>query len=198
MAETKKRSARADRKSDWKSRNDRGPHKAVLPSGMEVSFVIPNETQLIRAELLPERLMEIAVVTSAYPGGADGYMEAVAVGAVNAPPEQRDVAQANLKTTVQQGLELRDWLVAEMLVDPKVTVEEVAAGDFPDLDIEMLIEFAERRRNTDARGNRLPIAVLEEYARFRDDTDGDSDREPGGSDRPDDPGIDAGPDSGDV
>jgi hypothetical protein len=194
MAPTTRASSRTDRKNDWKSRNDRGPHTATMPSGMTLEFVLPNETELIRADMLPNRLTEIAMISAAFPGGADGYMETIAYRTVNAKPDEREAAQAHLKETVKQGLELRDWLVSHMLVDPTVTPEEVAAGDFPQADIDMLIEFAERRRNTDAAGKRLAIVVLEEFARFRDVVDGDPDREPGRSDEPVVSGADAGAD----
>lgn len=193
---TKSKSRTADRKAAWKDRNDRGPHTASFPSGVDLTFVIPNETQLIRADRLPDHLTELAAYSAAYPGGADAYMEDVALAASrsNGDPE----AANRLKETVQRGLELRDWLIAEMLVDPKVTPEEVAAGDFPDADIAMLLEFAERRRNTDAAGKRLPIVVLGDFARFRDDGVDRTDGEARGGDTDDVPGPDAGPDGGAV
>jgi hypothetical protein len=206
----KKSSPTADRKAAWKQKNDSGPHKATFPTGTELVFVIPNETMLIRADKLPEHLTEIALYAAAYPDGAEGYMADVAVRAsrtsdvaVRASRTSDDAvadaaAQARLKKAVKDGLELRDWLVAEMLVEPKVTPEEVAGGDFPQADIEMLIEFAERRRNVDAAGNQLPIVLLEDFARFRDVNGSQPDRESGGGDEQVVSGADAGSDGGAV
>lgn len=196
MSTTARKPRTADHKSVWKSKNDRGPHTAVFPSGVELTFILPDETALIRADKLPDRLMEIALFSAAYPDGVEGYMADVAVRAVNSPDDAE--ANARLKKSVKDGLEMRDWLVAEMLVDPEVTPEEVAAGEFPKADIEMLLEFAERRRNTDAAGNRLPIVVLEEYARFRDLPGGGTGGELGEGDEPAVQGAGVGADGGEM
>jgi hypothetical protein len=150
-------------KAAWKKKGDRGPHDATLPSGVVVKFLIPDSAALIRSDKLPESLTEIAVRAAAYPGGADGYMEDLAVRAVTGDT----IDNALLSKAIRDGLELRDWLVAYMLVEPTVEPEDVK--DMPELDVEMLMEFAERKRDTDAKGVRLPIVMLEVFARFRDE-----------------------------
>lgn len=166
----------------WFARNDRGPHTATLPSGQTVRFMVPDSNALIRADRLPERLLEIALMSAAYPDGTDGYMADMAVGALRGDVDTTKLAQA-----FKDGLELRDWLISEMLVDPAIDPADVAEGLVPQGDIDMLIEFAERRRNSDHEGVRLPIAVLEEFDRFRNvegGPTGDAAREGDGGDVP--------------
>lgn len=174
-----KPSAAEQRKLAWKKKNDAGPHRATLPSGMEVTFVIPDSSQLIRADMLPERLAEIAIMAAAYPDGVEGYVQDLGFAAMRGDNVED---KSRLKDALSHGLALRDWLVSKMLVDPPVSVEEVAAGDFPAADIEMLIEFAERRRNQDANGVRLPIVILEQQQPFLVVAPSDEGDIPGGED----------------
>lgn len=155
-------------KAGWVARTDRGPHTATLPSGMEVVFVVPDSSALLRSSRLPDSLMEIAIMTAAYPDGADGYMGDLATHALMDPEQMPKLAKA-----VKDGLELQDWLISHMLVEPQVEPDDVKS--LPEKDVEMLIQFAERKRDTDAKGVRLPIAMLEVYAQFRDERSGDED-----------------------
>ncbi len=163
----------ANGKAAWAARSDRGPHTATLPSGQQVQFLIPDSNALIRADRLPDELTEIAIMASAYPDGADGYMGDLAVRATTDQAEM-----SKLKTTIKQGLELREWLVAHMLVEPEIDPEDVAS--LPPGDVSMLLEFAERKRDTDSVGVRLPIVMLEVYARFRDEQPGAPNDDSGG------------------
>jgi hypothetical protein len=70
-------------------------------------------------------------------------------------------AQETVAGLLRQGLELTNHLIAEMLVEPEVTPEDVASGMFHELDLRMLIEFAQRVRDRDAAGKKLPIVVLD-------------------------------------
>jgi hypothetical protein len=174
-ASTRSRKPAADAlKTAWKQTNDAGPHKATLPSGTTVTFQIPNSTALIRADMLPDRLAEIAIMAAAYPDGAEGYLADLGIAAMRDPNEA-----SRLKRALREGIELRDWLIAEMLLEPKLSPAEVASGDYPQPDLDMLIEFAERRRDTDAAGVKLPITVLEELATFRAGENGSADGEAG-------------------
>lgn len=188
---------KSDRKAAWAALSDRGPHTAALPSvdadgnHTTVEFIVPGSNALIRAGLLPDRLMDVAVFSAAYPDGAEGYVADLAVSAYRDPSEMPKLAAA-----VKDGLELSDWLVSHMLVDPVVTPDEVSM--FPPADIAMLLEFAERKRNTDAEGKVLPIVVLEDFARFPDGLGGAADVGVGGSDRDVVSVADSGFDGGDV
>lgn len=178
----------SDLKDAWKARTDRGPHKAVLPSGIEVTFIVPNSNELIRADRLPDRLAQMAIMAASYPDGTQGYLGDLAVSAIH-----DEDAAVKLKAALKDGLELHDWLISHMLVAPKLTAEEVGSGDFPQPDLEMLIEFAERRRDTDAAGTKLPIVVLETLATFRDGAAGGTDAAAGANGAPaaDEPAVGA-------
>jgi hypothetical protein len=162
-----------------------------LPSGHEVSFVVPDSNALIAARRLPEELTEIALYAASYPDGAEGYINDLSVRVAMADtPEARE----KLNRAVSEGISLGRWLVAYMLVDPEIGVDDVP--ELPPMDVRMLLEFAERKRDTDAQGVRLPIALLEEYARFlhepgRAPADGN-----GGGEHPGVPEPDRGADEG--
>lgn len=177
--------------ADWKARSDRGPHQATLPSGSVVSIIVPDSNALIRSGRLPERLNEIAVMAAAYQDGAEGYVSDLAFRVVaGTDDEAKGKASAKLAEALKDGLELRDWLVSHMVVSPAIRPEDVT--DLPDQDVEMLLEFAERKRNTDASGVKLPIMVLEEFARFRGGRDGAAGAASRESDRGDVPVADDG------
>lgn len=160
-------SKQTDSKTAWKQRNDAGPHTAVFPSGATLTFIIPDDSALLRAGRLRDELRTTAILCAGHPGGAEGYMgDLVTHAMLDAEREQRVVQ------TIEQGLEIQSELVAEMLVSPKVTAAEVASGEFPSMDIRMLVEFAERRRDTDAVGNRLPVIQLSDWAGFRGERNG--------------------------
>lgn len=162
MTEKTAVSLKPDGKGAWRKRNDAGPHLAVFPSGATLKFRIPDQGTLLRAGRLPQRLRETALMCAAHPEGAEGYMRDLVMAATVSTERNETVSQA-----IEDGIALGHELVAEMLVEPQVTPEEVEAGQFPELDVKMLLEFAERRRNVDAAGNRVPVIVLHEWATFR-------------------------------
>ncbi len=141
----------------------------MFPSGATLTFRIPDSGALLRSGLLPDRLRTTALLCAAHPEGPDGYMADLVMQAVVSAERSELVSRA-----IEDGMGLANVLVAEMLVKPEVTVEEVASGAFPELDIKMLLDFAERKRNTDAAvpPNRLPITVLSGWATFRDERPG--------------------------
>ena len=191
MAETQTSPPQPNGKAAWKARSDRGPHTATLPSGQVVEFIVPHSNELVRANRLPDHLTEIALMATAYVDGAEGYMGDLAMRALTDSTQMERVSKA-----VQEGLELRDWLVATMLIEPRVEVEDVR--ELPEADVAMLLGFAERRRNEDAKGVRLPIVVLEEFDRFRDEPGSGPDDGPGGGDGAGVPVADAGVDGAPV
>lgn len=181
----------ADGKAAWAARSDRGPHKATLPSRTVVEFIVPDSNALIRADMLPDHLSDVAVMAAGYPDGADGYFEDLSRVALRDPSQM-----PTLRRSIKEGLELRDWLVAHMLVEPSIDPEDVVG--LPERDVAMLVDFAERRRNEDADGVRLPIVLLEEYARFRDGSGGRASDGVGEGVGAGVPGADGGSDGGDV
>ncbi len=154
--------SKCDGKAAWKQRSDRGPHTATLPSGQRVTFLIPDTGALIRSGRLPEQLKRLALLCAAHPDGPEGYMEDLLAIAI-----RQGRLEETLERSIQDGLELSYHLISEMVVEPAVSVDDVRSGELPELDLRMLMQFAERKRNLDADGNRLPILLLDEWATFR-------------------------------
>lgn len=166
MSKTKTR-PRLVTKSRWLAANDAGPHYAVLPSGLDpdgdhsyVRLTVPDPAALTRSGKLPKELHEAAVVFANHPDGPDELMREIVVSAA-----VRGAGQDALARLISAGEELGYHLIAEMLVEPEITVEE--AKTLPEMDRRMLLGFAERRRNVDAAGNRLPIITLDDWLSFR-------------------------------
>jgi hypothetical protein len=157
-----KRAQRPSSKDAWFASNDRGPHTAVLPSGAVVRITIPDSSRLALTGALPVDLRETALLVAAHPEGAEGYFGDLVSAAIIRGKMEEAVTRA-----IELGMRLTHELVAGMVVEPEISAEDVASGALPELDLRMLLEIAERRRSTDAVGNKLPIVTLEEYARFR-------------------------------
>jgi hypothetical protein len=156
-------------KSRWTKANDVGPHLAVLPSGLSadgnheyVKFIIPDPAQLLRTGRIPNHLREAAIVFTSHPDGTDEMMRELVMTAAFRGP-----GQDTITNVISAGHDLAHVLVAEMVVEPEITAEEVAGGVIPELDVRMLLEFAERLRKVDAAGNELPIITQDEWATFR-------------------------------
>lgn len=173
-------------KADWALANDRGPHVATLPTGSTVKFELADAGMLLRSGKLPQHLRVTAQLAIAHADGIDGYFQDLVQAAIFRGGD----AQTTIAGAIQQGVELSHHLISEMLVQPEVTPEEVASGMFHELDIRMLLEFAERRRDTDAAGNKLGIMLLdpERWARFRDGAGNAAGAADDGADGPDVPG----------
>lgn len=185
-------------KSRWLAANDAGPHYAVLPSGLDpdgdhsyVRLTVPDPAALIRSGKLPKELQEAAVVFANHPDGPDELMREVVVAAA-----LRGAGQDALARLIASGEELGYHLIAEMLLEPEITVEE--AKTLPEMDRRMLIDFAERRRNVDAAGNRLPIITIDDWLSFRARPDDDAGAGARGENGAEPAGDVSEPDGGDV
>lgn len=183
-------------KAAWKLANDRGPHVATLPTGCVVEFELADLAMLVRAGKLPEHLRVIAQLAVAHADGIEGVFEDLVQTAILRGAD----SQATIAAIIDKGLELSHHLVAEMLVHPKVEPSEIAEGMFHELDIRMLLEFAERRRDTDAAGVKLGIMLLDPttWATFRAGAGDAQGAAHGGADGADVPGDVPDADRGDV
>lgn len=180
-------------KTAWLKANDAGPHLAVLASGTVVKFRIPDSSALLRSGHLPDALRDAAVIFTSHPEGTDELMrELVITAAIRGP------GQDTLARMIQAGKDLTPYLISDMLVEPKISPEEIADGLLPDLDVKMLLEFAERRRNVDAAGNELPIITLDAWAIFRREPVREAGARAGGEDGSESAADLPDPDPGDV
>jgi hypothetical protein len=137
-------------KSAWKKA---AVHTVTLPSGMEVDITVPSLSKLAKLGKL-----ENALLSDATPAPIEGQ-EVVAPNP-DAPPtvEERKKALADLA-------DFQSWLVSITLVDPKLTPEEVLEY-VPTEDLEVLVEFATRKRDMDVKGHHL--GGLEKSADWRE------------------------------
>lgn len=122
-------------KSNWKK--SRVHEGITLPSGVAVDIQIPNLPALVRGGALPNDLLEVAT---------------------------KAAVSGEVPSDLLEKLDdYHKFLVAKTVVKPEVSEEEV--NDLPTEDIEMLVGFATRARDTDAIGHH--IAGLEKVAEFR-------------------------------
>ncbi len=143
-------------KSAWAKR---AVHAITLPSGMAVKIRIPNLGQLIKRDMIPQRLQGVAL-QQILTGAALGPDTA---GAENgASPEEKVEAQREM---VRGLIELTEWLVVEMVVEPKIELDDLPG--FPQEDLDMLVSIAQRERDTDALGVRLGVTALSRWEVFR-------------------------------
>lgn len=150
----------------WKQK---GVHQATLTTGAEVSIRIPNLAQLVKHDAIPESLRAAALREISTDGMHDhATLTREEVGAL---------------------YQLYEFLVVEMLVDPKlappvfemhpkeegseelveVCVDRGDVEHLPAEDLDLLIALATRQRNTDALGRVLGVMPLSRLATFREE-----------------------------
>lgn len=139
----------------------RGIHTVHLPSGAKVQIKFPDLSRLIRSNLLPEGL-RAAALRQAF----DDLEMPAPADATPMTEEQRKTQIEERFKMAQELVELVDFLLLEMMVEPKLTREEV--GEIPGEDRDMLAAIAQRERSVDARGVRLGVAPLEAFHEFRE------------------------------
>lgn len=116
-------------------------HNVVLPSGAEVTIIVPNLPALVKTGQVPNDLIESAV----------------------------GVMQGTVEITAELLAEQADFytkLVALTVSEPAITESDVA--DLPYEDVEMLAEIATRQRDVDALGRHLAgLHTSKEWRTFR-------------------------------
>ena len=168
----------ADSADQWAGRR---LHKVVMPSGQKAVVQFPELGMLVLANAVPDDLVELARAELTHRGGVTAaYGEQVAAALKTpspgeAAPTDADAesagaeAEETVRALTDQLGRLLKWLVAEhVLVDPKVTVDQLADDRFPLADLDWLYGVAMRRVDEDALGRRLGVARLDEFATFRD------------------------------
>lgn len=120
----------------------------VLPSGAVITVRIPNLAKLAQSGEIPNELVDIAAAAEQ---AGDRDMPADAL---------------------EKLAKLQDFLVAETVVAPKITPDEVSK--LPAEDLPFLAEIAYRQRDVDAVGNSIAgLDKLAKYATFREEYDSD-------------------------
>lgn len=138
-------------KSQW---GKKGTHPVTLPSGAEVDIRIPDLSRMAQQGTLDNELLKDATPP---PDPNAEYLADEPPPAKT--PEERKAALAELG-------KFNAWLVSITVVSPKVTPEEAADPEIvPTEDLEVLVEFATRRRDVDVVGHH--IGGLETNAAWR-------------------------------
>lgn len=132
----------------------KGHHTITLYSAETIEIAIPNLAMLIRIGLVPLRLRAMAM--------------RAARGEEMLPPakdeKSEDVSDEEWGE-LQKMVELLDFLIMQMVLNPKLSQEDVDA--IPTEDRELLIAIAQRERDTDAVGRRLGVEPLYRWETFR-------------------------------
>ena len=116
----------------------RKTHEVTLPSGVQVTVQIPNLALLIKTGKLPNHLLEQAL--------------------------ELQTKSKVTKEDLEDQYELFRQLVVLTVLEPALTPEDV--DELPFEDVEMLVQFAMRERDTDAVYHHL--GGLETVESFRD------------------------------
>lgn len=150
----------ADSVDQWRGRNQ---HKVVLPSGAKAVIQFPELGPLVLANALPDDLTELARKEITHEMGLIG---AYAEGLTELDPEKPEDLEKARELTAEFSRLLK-WLVAEhVVIEPKITIEDLSEETFPLQDLDWLYGIATRRVNEDALGRRLGIARLDMLATF--------------------------------
>ncbi len=117
----------------------------TLPSGAIVSIKLPNLSQMIKAQTLPNELVEAALRQQVQPG------------------EDANKPKPLTREDLEQDWDFVEFIVPITLHTPKITAEDVK--DLDPMDTTMLANFAARRTDIDAVGHQL--GGLDTQASFR-------------------------------
>jgi len=150
----------ADSLDQWRGRNQ---HRVVMPSGARAIIQFPELMPLVLGNAVPNDLVEFARQEITHELGMIGAYAEKIVELDTDKPEDLEKAKEYTATFSR----LLKWLVAEhVVVEPKVTVEDLSEESFPLNDLDWLYGVATRRVNEDALGRRLGVARLDILATF--------------------------------
>jgi hypothetical protein len=147
----------------WKKRG--GPHRSLSPPGSACSRTCSASPSWPELEGLPDDLTDAVVmhVVNLEHGGlpaAIGAELSKAATATSRRPRRRTKYIADFGR-------LTKHLVAEALVEPELTVDDL--DEVPEEDLEMLMRIVTGRQTFDAAGVRIGVEPLDAWATFRDE-----------------------------
>jgi hypothetical protein len=159
----KKPDAWAGSAGSWKKRG--GPHRITLPSGQRVLANVLGLSQLARLEGLPDDLTDAVVlhIVNLENGGLPAKIGAELSKAGHGDEEAAEKANQYIADFGR----LAKHLVAEALVEPELTVDDL--DEVPEEDLEMLMRIVTGRQTFDAAGVRIGVEPLNAWATFRDE-----------------------------
>lgn len=144
-----------------------GPHHVTLGSGMRVIFHVLGWQTLARLEGLPEELQHAVTLHAAnLERGGLSFVIGQHMRKAEENDDQEAADKAMAYTRDMQELSVR--VVAEALVAPKLTVEQLRDPKIvPEGDLEELMRLCTGRAAFDSRGVRIGVEPIESLARFR-------------------------------
>jgi hypothetical protein len=137
-----------------------GTHTITTYTGHVIKIKYPNLALMMRIGLIPTHLRATAVKVAKGEVTTSGAA-ALGVGEDLAEPEGDEAYEEILRV-----VELMDLLIAEMVVEPKLSQEDIDA--MPGEDRDLLLAIANRERDVDAAGVRLGVEPLSRWDTFRE------------------------------
>lgn len=132
----------ADKVGAWKKKRLTGGH-ITLPSGTEVRIEIPNISEMLRANQVPNPLVKFAV---------------------DAQDALQDMSMDMEK--IKEATDFMRWMVSVTVKEPELTPDDVP--ELPVEDTDMILEFAMRQRDTDTVGHQLHgLETVSAWQNFR-------------------------------
>lgn len=135
-------------------------HTVTGPSGATFRIRIPGIAGMLERAELPTHLVGIALLDISHRDGAAAALRELVDDVMS------DDGRDKLLGEVKKLGEYQRRLVAAALVEPELTYDEVASGDYPEDDLSMVAEIVQRQRGHDARGVRIGVEPLDRWATF--------------------------------
>lgn len=158
----------ADPKTAWKKRA--GPHNVTLASGQKVTIKVFGLGELVVRDAVPEHLRDTVALhlLNRDRGGIDAVL-----GKAMLDVDAGRMPDAEFQQRLRDAAELTKRLVVEAMVKPKITLEEIDAGDYPWEDIEQLMRLCTGQETFDSAGVTVGVERIDAWATFqREHADG--------------------------
>lgn len=137
-------------------------HDVTCPSGRKVSYRDLTTMELAMLDELPKDLIEMAAAEWGNPGGGlRKAAEPILALTDTATDEQRAGAEEAMRAGLRALWEVNRHLVAAALVEPKMTVEQLA--NVPNADVQMLALLINRATDEDAEGKHVGVVPLDTF-----------------------------------
>lgn len=135
-------------------------HTVTGPSGATVKIRVPGIGTLLQQGDLPHHLVSIALLDISHREGAAAALREMMDDVLDEGRREK------LLEEVRRLGEYQRHLVSAALVEPELSYEEIASGEFPEDDLAMIAEIVQRLRAFDARGVRIGVEPLDRWAAF--------------------------------
>ena len=153
----------ADTKAAWKKRA--GPHNITTGTGQKVTIKVYGVGELLVRDAIPEHLRDTVALhlLNRDKGGIGAVIGAdlLELGKQNGSADTEAFQQR-----LRDAREMSKLLVAEALVEPKVTIDEL--DGLPWEDVEELMRICTGQQPFDSRGVRVGVEPVSGWATFQD------------------------------